>query len=112
MKKLTAKVATVTVPDFEYLTVSGYEVEAWGARMIVTKEAKGYWQVYDIESGIVVVKIEATRDSAVQKLKEACESISEQTYKDAKAYWMRRQGMIAETEQSISFGLNKARLEA
>jgi len=107
--KITATVYKETTPDFIEAEVTGYEVEAWGAKMIVTKSL-GFWQVYDIDSRMSAVGNHKTKKSALEKLRQAEQDISTERYQEATRYWKHRQGRLAESEQSISFGLNKARL--
>lgn len=99
------------MPDFEYQQATGYEVEAWNSRMIVTKHL-GSWQVYDIDSRMNVCGSHSTKKAAIERLRQAEQDISIETYQQSVRYWKHRQNRLAESEQSIGFQLNKIRNEA
>ena len=112
MRKIIATINTAghgtNNKPFEYQQVDGYEVEAWGAKMIVTREL-GSWQVYDIDSRMVVVRVANSRKNALELLEVTEQEVPLETYQKCVAGWKHNQGRIRESEQSILFRLNTAR---
>ncbi len=108
MQKITAQIC-INTNDLTYETARGYKARAWGADMLLTKHL-GYWQLYDIDSRMVIVATAKTRIEALHRVFVMQEKISKETYTRSCNYWKHRQGRMQESEQSISFSINNQRI--
>jgi len=111
MKKIKAIVYSDNYKFIEAVA-EGYEATAFNNPMIVTKSVMGYWQVYDIDSRMPTVLQAESRRDALEKLRKAEFDVSQYAFEKCVSYWKDRQGRqnATESEQSISFQLNKIRV--
>ncbi len=108
MKKRTAMIY-IKIDTGRWEQAEGYEVMAWNAPQLVTKH-RGYWQVYDIDSGLPTVSVgEPSRKLTLERLRMAEKDIFLETYQQCVASAKQSQGRIDEHEESISFAINSGR---